>query len=250
MANLKFEIDAEAIAKEFAEFALEVEQDLNTAVANLAAITNAKVKEMAQKELHSTRQRYIDALSFAEVSPGLWVVSLDESALWIENGLPSDFDMKPGLLKNAKMSKDGVQYRVVPFNHSLPPSQMGQSNQEAAAFIKANLKKQGITFKKIELNADGSPKTGKLHSNLNLGGSNPANGVQKNSNGVNIYQNKTASGSIRRDVMTFRTVTSNQQDKWIHPGIDPKLFLDRAFEEAMSLWETEILPAVLEKNRT
>lgn len=246
MANLKFEIDAEAIAKEFAEFALEVEQDLNTAVANLAAITNAKVKEMAQKELHSTRQKYIDALSFAEISPGLWVVSLDESALWIEEGLP-EHDMRPDLLKNAKMSKNGIQYKVIPFNHSVAPSTLTQPAQEAQAFIKANLKKQGIPFKKIEVNADGSPKVGKLHSNLNFGGGTQGKGTSQRGDGVNIYQNKTASGSIRRDVMTFRTVTSKSDGKWQYPGLDPKLFLDRAYEEALSLWESEILPDVLKR---
>jgi hypothetical protein len=66
---------------------------------------------------------------------------------------------------------------------------------------------------------------------------------------VSIYQSVTATGNVRRDILTFRTVSEGpaSQGKWIHPGLPPKHFLDRASEWAIKEWENNILPAVLEK---
>jgi hypothetical protein len=56
-------------------------------------------------------------------------------------------------------------------------------------------------------------------------------------------------GKVRRDIMTFRTVSSNPAlaDKWKHPGLAAKKFLDRSAEWAMDTWEKEILPTILDK---
>ena len=58
MSNLKIKIDTAAIAAQFKELALEVEQDLQKGVANLAAITHAKVAEMAGEELKTSRKTF------------------------------------------------------------------------------------------------------------------------------------------------------------------------------------------------
>lgn len=247
---LKINIDVAKIAAEFKELALEVEQDLHKGVANLAAITHAKVAEMANEELHSTRKELMDNLGFEEVSAGIWVVSIDQDALWIEEGIEPNKDMKPDLLKNAKkVSKAGHKYRSIPFDHGKPPSQMTPYAQQLVATIKRGLKKEGVPFKKIEKNQDGSPRLGKLHT-FNLGGGLPtAKANTEALKGLAIYQTMTQSGNVRRDILTFRTVSSGpaSADKWIHPGFDAKKFLDRASEWATKEFEDKILPEILDK---
>lgn len=251
---LKFNIDAAKIAAQFKEFALEVEQDLQKAVANLAAITDAKVKEMANQELHSTRKKYMDSLGFEEVAPGVWVISVDESGLFVEEGIEPNKDMKPDLLKNDfKTSKEGHRYKAIPFDYGKAPSQMTASTQQLVAYMKKELKKEGVSMKKIERNQDGSPKVGKLHEfdfgnpGGRMGG--PGKGNTPVFKNLSIYQTLTKTGNVRRDILTFRTVSSGPASagKWHHPGLDAKKFLDRALEWAVQEWEAKILPEVLEK---
>lgn len=246
--SLKLNIDVSEIAKAFKEISLEVEQDLQKAVGNLAAMTHAKVAELASQELHSSLKTLQKSLGFEEISPGVWVVSIDEKALWIEEGIEPNTDMKPGLLKNAKTSKDGHRYKVIPFDHGKAPSQMNPVAQQLVSEIRRGLEKANIPFKKIEKDANGSPKMGKLHT-LDLGGPIPGKGNTPALQGLNIYQSKGKNGNIRRDILTFRTVTDGpgSAGKWIHPGFQGKEFLDRAFSWAEEKWNNEILPDVLKK---
>jgi len=248
--SLKININAAQIAAQFKELAIEVEQDLKKGVANLAAVTHAKVTEMASQELHSSKKNLTDNLGFEEVTEGVWVVSIDEKAFWIEEGIEANKDMKPDLLKDgAKTSKSGHKYKVIPFEHSKGPSQLTPYAQNLVARIKFNLKKEGIPFKKIEKNVDGSPRVGKLHS-IDMGGELPSpRATTPVLNGVTIYQSLTKTGNVRRDIFTFRTVTEGpgSNGKWIHPGLEAKKFLDRAADWALKEWEQNILPAILSK---
>lgn len=252
--GLKFNIDAGKIAEQFKEFALEVERDLQKAVANLAAITDAKIKEMASQELKTSRQTFIDSLGFEEISPGVWVISVDESGLWVEEGITANMDLKPGLLaKNAKTSKSGNKYKVIPFDYGKNPSQVTPSAQIIVAHLRDSLKKEKVSFKKIERNADGSPKIGKLHE-FNFGNpggrmGGPGKGNTPALKGLSIYQHMTAAGGVKRSIMTFRTVSSGpaSSGKWIHPGEEGKKFMDRAMVFCMDIWEKQILPEIFEK---
>lgn len=246
---LKIKIDTSKIAQQFKSFAIEVEQDLNKGVANLAAITHAKVAEMASEELHSSRKQFTDNLGFEEVQPGVWVVSVDQGGLWVEEGIAPNTDMKPGLLKGAThTSKDGHKYRVIPMDHGKAPSQMNGYAQGLVARIKSNLKKEGVPFKKLETDANGSPRTGKLHT-FNFKSEIPGKGNTPALHGVSIYQTMTKTGNVRRDILTFRTVTDGPAgaDKFFHPGFEPKKFLDRAADWAVQEWEQKILPEILGK---
>lgn len=249
MSGLKINIDAASLAKQFKELAAEVEQDIRKGVQNLAAITHAKVAEMANAELKTSRKEFTDALGFEEIADGVWVVSVDQSGLWIEEGIEPGHDMKPDLLKNAtKTSKEGNSYRSIPFEHSKAPSQLTQSSQNIVNLLKSELKKEKIPFKKIEKNSDGSPRIGKLHSK-NFDSPIPGKGNTPALKGVSIYQTKTKTGSIRRDILTFRTVSEGPRSagKWIHPGKEPRHFLERAEEWALKTWEMDILPEILSK---
>lgn len=245
---LKINIDVAAIAAQMKELAVEVEQDLRKGVASLAAMTHAKVAEMASEELHSSQKTLKDNLGFEEIADGIWVVSIDQDALWIEEGIEPEMDMKPSLLKNAtKVSKEGHKYRSIPFDHGKAPTQMTPQAKMIVEKLKKGLKKAGIPFKKIEKNADGSPRTGKLHS-LDI----PSELPTKRANtpaleGVSIYQSVTKTGNVRRDILTFRTVSAGpaSKDKWIHPGLKAKKFLDKAEAWALKEWEDKILPEIL-----
>lgn len=91
---------------------------------DLAQMTYAKAQEMASQKLHSTRQQYVDNLSFDQVDQNSWVITLDKNAAHIEEGY-SSFDMlKAGLAsgKNAKISKEGHKYINIPLEHKQGPA--------------------------------------------------------------------------------------------------------------------------------
>lgn len=249
---LKIQIDAAKIAEQFKEFALEVEQDIRKSMGGLAALTEAKVRMEAAQQLKTSRGLYLDNLTWEEVSPGIYVVALGEPALWIEEGIEPNTDMKPGLLKDAKTSKRGTRYKVIPFKYSNPPSQNTPYTQGIISEIKQKLRKEKVPFKKIELNADGSPKIGKLHE-FNFGNpggrmGGPGKGNTPVMKGLSIYQSMK-NGNVRRDILTFRTVSSGpgSQGKWIHPGAKAKKFMDAAADWAMAEWENKILPEIMLK---
>jgi hypothetical protein len=206
---------------------------------------------MANDKLKSSRKTFLDSLGFEEVTPGLWVVSVDESGLWVEEGLDPNFDMKPGLLKGAtKTSKDGHPYRTIPFDHGKAPSQLNGYAQNLVTKIRADLKKEGVPFKKIEKNSDGTPKIGKLHSfDFSKGRTGKSGEGNPDLKGVSIYQSMTKTGNVRRDILTFRTVSGGPASagKWIHPGFEAKEFLDKAEVWAVQEWEEKILPEILSK---
>lgn len=247
---LKVKLDLDKIANQFKELAYEVKQDLEKGVGSLAAMTHAKVAEMANQELHSSRKDFQESLGFEEVAPGVWIVSVDEKGLWVEEGIEPNTDMKEGLLRNgAKTSKDGNKYKSIPFDHGKAPSQMTPYAQNLVSKIKYVLKKEGIPFKKIEKTPNGNPRLGKLHK-LDIDSMPPTSRANTGAlQGLTIYQSKTATGNVRRDIMTFRTVSSGpkSQGKWIHPGLKAKHFLERAEEWALKEWEEKILPEILKK---
>jgi hypothetical protein len=238
---LKFQIDAEGIAAQFKEFTLSVTEDIKKAVENLATLTRTRVVEEVSRELHTSQKDYMNALSDAEeIAPGVWVISLDEKALWIEEGIEPNKDMKPDLLK-------GRKYRVIPFRYDRSPNQNTPFTQGLISEIRQKLRKEKVPFKKIEYDANGSPRTGKLHE-FNLGGPRPGKGNTPALTRLSIYQNEKA-GKIKRDILTFRTVSSGPASagKWIHPGLTPKKFMDKAMDMAVRDWEEKILPEILEK---
>jgi hypothetical protein len=244
--NLKFFVNADDIANEMKAFKEEAKQAIEESVKQLSAMTHAKVVELAQEKLKSTRKIYTDNLDYQELVPGLWVVSLDQPALWIEEGRKSG-DMTQDLLKTgAHIAKDGSRYKAIPFDHGKPPSQMDPFSRNLVAKIKSELKKANIPFKKLELNADGSPRIGRLHT-MNISSPHPSSRASHPAlSGLTIYQTKGANGKVRRDIMTFRMVSDKHKgSKWIHPGRDAEGFFEKALQWAEDQWEREILPQIM-----
>lgn len=250
---MKVNLDISSLTQFLEHFTKEITKDIQKGVEGLAKSTHANIKENAQNKLHSFRDQYLESLSPPEqIDNYLWVITLNDDAAWIEEGRPEPFDMKPGLLKDGKTSKDGVKYRVVPMNQGKSSTQMSPNTaaheHNMINKVKAELKQRGIPYKKLELDKNGSPRVGRLHS-FDIESPIPGKGNTPQLKGINIYQTKAENGSIKRNITTFRTVTdgSDQKDKWIHPPVEARNFFKTAQEWAEKEWESKWLPQILEK---
>ena len=259
MSKLNFNIDVERLSKQMGDLKQEVQKDLTKGVESLANMTHAKTLELATEELTSLAELYKDNVEFANPMPNVWVVTLRDPAMWIEEGRRSGFMEELLNGKSAKTGKNG-KYAVIPFKHNKNPTQQSAKAYDLAKSIQYELKKKGISWKKIETNEDGSPRIGRLHSfNFN----NPRDlqdqegklladkAIHKNPlmKGVSVYQTKQKDGSVRRDIMTFRVISEKHKNEglWVHPGRKGNKILDKAFDWAIQTWEKDILPAIFEK---
>jgi hypothetical protein len=254
MSDIKINLDISSLSQYLATFAKEISTDLKKSIKALANDTHNHIKEEAQNNLHSFREQYLENLSPPEqVDDYLWIITLNDKAEWIEEGRPEPYDMKPGLLKDGKMSQDGHKYRVVPMNQGKTPSQLSANNagyeQNMINKVKSELKARGIPYKKLEIDSKtGRPKIGKLHS-FDIDSYIPGKGNTPQLHGLSIYQTKRKDGSVKRSITTFRTVTDkeNQKNKWIHPSVEAKNFFLKAKVWAEKEWESKILPSIMDK---
>lgn len=286
--SLKIKIDVEGLAKQCKAFALEAKQDLEAGVQKLAAQTHGHVMQKSQQELSPQLQlvfkgEFGDNVRLDTVSEGVHVVSIGGSAYWIEEGIPPNTDMKTDkwLFKNgSKVSKDGYQYKTISFKHSKRPAMQTGYEQMLTSKIRADLKsinrirkKEGQSpipwTGKLETDANGSPRIGKLHEITLHGGKAKSSWgydplykmivmqtAEKDKKG-NVILNKQGKPKVRRDFFTFRTASTNPhpsenggiapKDKFIHPGFEAKKFLDEAETWAITYWETQLLPEIISK---
>jgi len=250
MSDLKFDINVNEVLSHFQDIKKQAKSDITKSVENLASMTHAKVLELASDNLKSLSQKYMENVEFDNPTPNLWIVSLKEPALFIEEGRKSGFMDELLNGKSARYSKKGVKYAIIPFKHSTNPSQQSTKAQRLANEIKQGLRQAGIVWNKIEKNPDGSPRLGRLHTlNIESAKLKPFHKTPA-TYGVSVYQHQTLNGA-RRDIMTFRIITEKHRAEglWFHPGMKGKRFLDQAFEWAMHTWEKEILPAMYAKYR-
>jgi hypothetical protein len=187
----------------------------------------------------------------------------------------SQHEMLEDLLKSpkAKTSKTGNRYIVIPFKHSKGPTKQTKVEKKLLSAIKNELTKRNIPYMKTEVNPDGSPKTGLLHS-FDLSTPNTQHprkpgetgpqgkgfsiahrpGSQEGPSGrpylwgVRIYQKLTKDGDAQRGIFTFRVASDSQKGsgKWVHPGLGPMHFLEDGYEYAKNLWDTQIAPELLQ----
>lgn len=234
----------------------KIDAALKNAAQSLAMQAHAHLLEQVQEKLHSTRERYVDAVNFQQVNNDVWVISLDQSAMWLEEGM-DEREMIAGLLKSpkAKMAKDGSKYLSVPFQHNKGPTQQTSAAQDLTATVRQELQKRQIPYGKIERDESGKAKLGLLHkfdimkdpvkSHEGAGqGHGPVGSVRQGMTGipflqsVRVYQRQMAGGAIKKGIMTFRTVSSKHKGtgRWVHPGIEPRKFFDETADWALSVW--------------
>lgn len=250
------------------EFEAQAKKAMEEGLHALAVQTHAHIVEEVQQKLHSSREKYLDALHIRE-EDGAWFITLDEEAMFIEEGM-EQHEMIDDLLKSpkAKTAADGSKYMVVPFKHNKGPASQTPAQKSLADTIKKELKSRGGSWGKMEKNADGSMKTGLVHSfdimkepiKTHEGpgqGHGPIGSVRQGNTGiphlqgVRVYQKeiKGANGKthMEKSVMTFRVASSKQKGsgKWVHPGLEAKLFLDEAAEWAQKEFEGKIREGIL-----
>lgn len=259
MSDLKVTLDLSSLSQFFEKFAKDISQDIQKGIEGLATSTHAHIKEEAQNKLSSFREQYLENLGEPEqIDKYMWCITLNSDATWIEEGIPQPYDMKVGLLNTQRpgsgkvhTSKDGKKYRIVPMNQGKTPTQMSPNTAGYETImvnkVKSELKKRGINYKKLELNENGSPRVGKLHS-LDIDSYIPGKGNTPQLHGINIYQtHNKKTGKVERKITTFRTVTEDQTDKWIHPPVEARDFFKEAKTWAEKEFETKWLPDIVSK---
>lgn len=255
------------LAKTFEE---KTRRAMSEAARDLATQAHAHIIEQVQSKLHSTREKYIEALRIESVDNDTWVISLDKSAMFIEEGMKPNTNMLEFLLKSpkAKTAKDGSRYLVVPFEHKKGPTQSTPAQKTLTDTIKSEMKKRKIPYGSIENDANGKPKLGLLHSFDIMktpvkSGAGPGQGhgpigqVRQGPTGipflqgVRVYQSKVKDKSgnehVKKSIMTFRVASSKHKGtgRWIHPGIQAKKFFDEAAKWALDEFENRIRDKIL-----
>lgn len=274
MSDLYLQLDYSELEK-LGESIKDLERKVQEEAGKLAAMTHAHIVEEAQEKLHSRRQKFLDNLAFSQVDQDTWVITVQRAAVWIEEGKPSGSMVDDLLGDNPKISKDGVPYRVIPFEHSKAPTQQTTAQQNLTATVKQALKERNIPYGGIERDDKGKPKTGLLHKfdimdkpirqDMGRGqGQGPVGQVQQGNTGipllqgVRVYQkalfnddgtpkvDKQGQQRASRSIMTFRVVSARHKgNKWEYPGIEGMGFLDEAEEWAYREWSENILPRLL-----
>jgi hypothetical protein len=287
MGDIWVELEVERLVQSVKQDLEGLERDTHKAVQLLAAQAHAHIKEQVQAKLHTRRQMYDEALQeVKEVAPGIWVITLDAKAAWIEEGMPPHSMVDDLLRRGARTAKDGSTYRVIPFQQNRGPTMQSPGQQAMTAALKTELKKRGIPYGKIERDPTGAPKTGLLHK-FNMSqplrppgtegkpgwGKGPVGAVMQGPNaqggsgggtpllyGVSIYQSAVrdlsgkpvlGKGGLQkavRSIMTFRVVSSKHRGiKWNYPGIEGSHFFEDCERWLKQEWETSILPDLLRK---
>jgi hypothetical protein len=224
-----------------------IKDALHDAGKDLSTQAHAHLVEEVNKNLHSSRDKYLDALKWQEVSSDTWVISLDAKAMWIEEGM-EQHSMLEDLLsgKAVKTAKDGSRYVIVPFKHNKGPSQFNPATAsgDLTETIKKELKARKIPYGGLEMDSAGKPKLGLLHklditklpTKVSEGvyqGSGPIGQVRQGPTGIpylqgiRIYQgttgiplkpggtsldkgagSKLGSPKVQKSIMTFRVASS------------------------------------------
>lgn len=266
MPDLTLKLDLGPIQDQLQETKKAAEQALAQAAEDLAAMTYNKIAELAQARLRTSRQEYLNNLSYEKAGAGAWTVTLGAKAMWIEEGMDRH-EMIADLLKNGRMAKDGSKYQIIPFPIKAPTATAPGAMAIRAAATLA-LRKARINMKKVEKNADGSPKIGTLHR-LDVTGSplKTTQGVYQGwgalgavrqgptgipfLSGLSVQQRMVpqSNGLVQKTAMTFRVVSSKHMGtgRWVHPGVQAKKLMDEAFNWAQQEWTNTIKPGILEE---
>lgn len=281
---LELHLNLDGILADHRDFGEELEHSLIDGASKLSIMTHAHVIDEAREKLKGSSKQYILIenleLDDSEKDQGTFYVRILHPAVWIEDGLPNNFDMLPGFLASPKVKTNskGEKYFIVPFKHNKEPHMQSGRQKIMADTIKNELRKQGIPYKKIEKNPDGSPKLGLLHKfNINdpqqkhqvnpphqgpQGAPWQAHHKTQGQEGpggrpylwqTRIYQQEhkdatTGAVGVQRNIMTFRIAHEKHSGKkWLHSGMEGSHFLTEAKDWAEKTWDTDIVPAILKE---
>lgn len=254
---------------------LNLENELNSVKARvsywcdeLRKETEVHIKEAADSRLKSRKDKFVKAVSSFQASENTWIIELDSSANWIEDGMDPhsmvDDLLKERAGKKIHTAKDGSRWTVVPFNHGSGGStgQMNFAQRNLLNTIKSNLK---IPLGVIQKDSAGKDKIGLVHKQNIMNspiktqgpfggysqGKGPVGQVMQGPTGtpflqgLRIYQ-KPIEGKTHQFAMTFRIVSSKHkaQGRWEHPGLEPTHLFRDGGEWASNHWDKAILPVL------
>lgn len=229
-----------ALAEEFGLGKDEVESILDLAVKDVAAQVAQAWRKEAARNLGSTRQQYVD--SVIEVDSGKMSATIElvgSLANMIEEGA-EPFDQKQALLSSpkAKTGENG-KYITVPFSLGTPTAL-----KENFSTVLPDPVYEAILGKVQDIPTAGGMRTSGLSE-----GEIPSPYDQKVTKKVQIPKSKKFStythkhsiyeGAIRQksnvtgqnSYVSFRRVSENSDPmSWIHPGLEPRKFAEKALD--------------------
>lgn len=239
MADISLKVKAEALGKSMENLAPQVEEEINSAVKNLATAAytamTAKIQSMSMNV--KNRKDYLSALKFKDLGDDSYLIYLDgDWANKLENGFGS-YSIREMLLKSQKIvgvgkragepwvrkAKDGHKYAAVPFEHKPHAGATGDLAADIKAMMVKGSNGQVQSMSKIFKNAEGKPINGKVASAL------PGDTPVANLQGLTKYQSVSPTGKVSSIYMTYRMVSENGKD-WIHPGHKGYLLFKEAEE--------------------
>lgn len=285
MAKFDINVDVEGLANKVSKTKEVVEQKLLPAVERLSISTHAFIINKANSELNDFKRNFFLGLGeygknkkdsdkapgvdssaknvrWVKVSNNMWVVELDESVSWIEDGRePTSMATEDWLLKpsKSKVSKDGSLYRSIPFKITQGGKAAKGTKPAYASLIKTAAREQGINLKNIEKNEDGTPKIGVLHKikiegpeegwekfpnfhsrprseeEAAASGLKPHGGIFHLKGAVVLQRVKPGKKpKVVKETVVFRTVSSKHklENRWMYPEVKPLNAINAAYEYA------------------
>ena len=188
----------------------------------------------AEKELHQTRQEYVNSIYVEQIRPLTWVVGLRGIfPNMLEQGA-TPFDMKEGFSQSSKkkLKKDGGWYLTIPFRHATPTA------LAVASIFTDRLPKEVYAIAKRELtNSQMQLKTSQLPLNYQDTLIRPEILDKVNNQIYPQYEHKSPlyTGLKRSDLpnngqyTTFRRVSDlSDSNSWIHTGLQARKFAEKA----------------------
>lgn len=263
--EFKIAANLEEIAERLKSTRYQIDFMLRSSVERLSISTHAFVVGYAQEKLHGwTREEFFGEegknVRWTEVAEGFWVVEIDPSVAWIEEGRDPTF-MGEWLLKGDKVktAKDGSKYRIIPFTHARRNKVF---NTDFVDDIKQAVKTSGFNMKKLDRDESGNPKIGmigKLTFGTNVTQRSPENerffskgrseSVGK-ALGLPAYSGKhyldnaivtqrKVGNSVKKEVVTFRVISSKHEGegRWMYPAVPALNSIPAAYDYASKEWD-------------
>jgi hypothetical protein len=263
MADFSFKANLKEIADKLGQTTDAISARIKSEVGKLSISTHAFVVAFANERLTGFNRDHFFGknnknVRWTQVADGYWVVEIDESVRWIEEGRPQptfmgDWLLKPGA-PGVKTAKDGSKFRVIPMN------QTKNSQKDPILFhnIKYALQQNNIDMKKITRGSDNKPILGvvaklgikeKRTSYPEMHFSEPRNRQTANKLGLPethghhyldnaVVTQRKVGGKVKKEVVTFRVISSKhkQEGRWFYPKVEALNSIPEAYKYANEEW--------------
>ena len=266
-----FSTNLEEIAKALQKRVEDIRSDVKAGAESLAIQTHAKVLELASQELKGYHlEQYIgrngENVTWKKATDNLWIVALDPKAAYIEDGSePRPMATDDWLLKNAKTSKTGDKYKVIPMPQAKGGKSLSGTNAALNSMAKKVIRDSKTSMRTIERDASGAPKIGivkKLNPQAPMtqaqapslfsrprtpdeaakSGLKAHQGIFK-LQGLVIAQKAGNNGKVKKEALTFRVVSSKHsaENRWVYPRVPAA----NIFQKTNDWMLKEAWPAIL-----